>query len=108
MRAGVAKGENPSEAKRRAKREAPGRTFEALANRYLTEYARRRKKSADQDERNLNLHVLPKWRDRDFTMLRRADVIELVEGILSTASRFWPTGCRASFPWFSVSRLIAI
>jgi len=84
MRAGVANGENPSEAKRRAKREAPGRTFQALSDRYLTEYAQRKKKSADQDERNLNLHVLPKWRDRDFTMLRRADVIELVESILST------------------------
>lgn len=83
MRAGVAQGENPSEAKRRAKREAPGRTFQALSDRYLTEYARRRKKSADQDERNLNLHVLPKWKDRDFTTLRRADVIELVEGLLS-------------------------
>ncbi len=83
MRAGVALGENPSEAKRRAKREAPGRTFEALANRYLTEYARRKKKSAEHDERNLNLHVLPKWKDRDYTTLRRADVIELIEGILS-------------------------
>ena len=30
MRAGVAAGRDPSEAKRRAKREAPGRTFEAL------------------------------------------------------------------------------
>ena len=86
MRAGVALGENPSEAKRRARREAPGRTFQALANRYLTEYARRQKKSADQDERNLNLHVLPKWKDRDYTTIRRADVIELVEGIL-TASK---------------------
>ncbi len=84
LRAGVAKGENPSEAKRRAKREAPGRTFETLANRYLIEYARRRKKSADQDERNLKLHVLPKWKDRDFTTLRRADVIELIEGILTS------------------------
>ena len=46
MRAGVALGENPSEAKRRERREAPGRTFEVLANRYLTEYARRKKKSA--------------------------------------------------------------
>ena len=34
MRAGVALGENPSEAKRRAKREAPGRTFKALSDRY--------------------------------------------------------------------------
>ena len=66
MRAGVALGENPSEAKRRERREAPGRTFEVLANRYLTEYARRKKKSAGRDEGNLNLHVLPKWKDRDY------------------------------------------
>jgi integrase len=83
MRAGVALGENPSEAKRRERREAPGRTFEVLANRYLTEYARRKKKSADRDERNLNLHVLPKWKERDFRTIRRADVIELIEGLLS-------------------------
>ena len=83
MRAGVALGENPSEAKRRERREASGRTFEVLANRYLTEYARRKKKSAGRDEGNLNLHVLPKWKDRDYRTIRRADVIELVEGILS-------------------------
>ncbi len=83
LRAGVANGENPSEAKRRAKREAPGRTFKALSDRYLNEYARRQKKSADQDERNLNLHILPKWKERDYTTLRRADVIELIEGIIT-------------------------
>jgi hypothetical protein len=38
LRAGVAHGENPSEAKRRAKLEAPGRTYKALADRYLTEH----------------------------------------------------------------------
>jgi integrase len=41
------------------------------------------KRSADQDERNLNLHVLPKWRDRDYAAIRRADVIELVEGLIA-------------------------
>jgi integrase len=41
------------------------------------------KRSADQDERNLNLHVLPKWRGRDYTVIRRADVIELVEGLIA-------------------------
>ena len=102
MRAGVALGENPSEAKRRAKREAPGRTFKALSDRYLTEYARRKKRSADQDERNPNLHVLPKWKDRDFATLRRADVIELIEGILPPASRSWPTGFKACFGGFQL------
>jgi integrase len=90
LRKGVAGGENPSETKRRAKREAPGRTFKALSERYMKECARRpygkrlqAKRSADQDERNLNLHVLPKWRDRDYTVIRRADVIELVEGLIA-------------------------
>jgi integrase len=83
LRAGVAQGENPSEAKRRAKREAPGRTFKALADRYLTEYARRKKRSAGQDERNLNLHILPKWSELDYAAIRRRDVIELIEGIIS-------------------------
>ena len=71
------RGEAASEA------ETPGRTFKALSDRYLIEYARRQKKSAGADERNLNLHVLPKWKERDYTTLRRADVIELIEGILS-------------------------
>jgi integrase len=91
LRKGVAGGENPSETKRRAKREAPGRTFKALSERYMKECARRpygkrlqAKRSADQDDRNLNLHVLPKWQDRDYTVIRRADVIELVEGLIAS------------------------
>ena len=90
LRKGVAGGENPGESKRRAKREAPGRTFRALADRYMKECARRpygkrlqAKRSADQDERNLKLHVLPKWGDRDYASIRRADVIELVESLIA-------------------------
>ncbi len=83
LRKGVAGGENPSEAKRRAKREAPGRTFQALSERYLAEYARRKKKSAHRDDRNLVLHVLPKWSDLDYSTIRRRDVIELIEGLIA-------------------------
>ena len=44
-------------------------------------------------ERNLRLHVLPRWKNRAYAAIRRADVIELVEGSGSlTASRRWPTG----------------
>jgi len=50
-----------------------------LADRYLTEHARRFKRSADQDERNLRLHILPRWGKRDFTGITRADVIALTE-----------------------------
>jgi integrase len=100
LRKGVAGGENPSESKRRAKREAPGRTFKALADRYMKEYARRPygkrlhpKRSADQDERNLKLHVLPfkgvdgeRWQDRDYGKIRRADVIQLVESLIAAGT----------------------
>jgi integrase len=82
----VADGSNPIEAKRVEQASAPTRTFEALANRYLNEHARRHKRprSTEEDERNLNVHILPKWGKRDFRKIRRADAIELIEGIIST------------------------
>jgi integrase len=83
MRRQVAAGENPVERKRREREVATRRTFQALADRYLDEHARRHKRSADADDRNLRLHVLPKWRNRRYDEIARADVIELVEGIVS-------------------------
>src|SRR5262249_14554240 len=44
----------------------------------------KRPRSAEEDRRNLAVHVLPKWAKRDFRTLRRADVIELIEKIVST------------------------
>ena len=58
----VASGVNPVEKKREDRCEAPSRTFEVLADRYMTEHARRHKRTAEADQRNLNLHVLPLWR----------------------------------------------
>ena len=79
----VAIGENPVEHKRRERDTASSRTFRALAERYLDEHARRHKRSAGADERNLRLHVLPKWKNRRYDEIRRADVIELVEGLVT-------------------------
>jgi integrase len=86
MAAQVEGGVNPIEARRVERASAPTRTFEALANRYLNEHAKRHKRprSAEEDERNLKVHVLPKWGKRDFRNIRRADAIELIEGIIST------------------------
>ena len=38
-----------------------------------------------KDERNLKKHVLPKWAgaNRDYRHIRRADAIELIEGIVA-------------------------
>ncbi len=85
LRRTVANGSNPIEQKRQERRDATAKTFQALADRYMDEHARRHKRprSAEEDERNLKVHVLPKWGKRDFRKIRRADVVELVEGIVS-------------------------
>ena len=70
LRRGVASGINPIEAKRRERELSQSRTFGALAERYLNEHARRFKRSAAADERNLRLHILPKWAHRRSTRSR--------------------------------------
>jgi integrase len=83
MRRLVAGGANPVEAKRREREVAAQKSFQGLAERYLNEHARRHKRSAPADERNLRLHVLPKWRRRRYDDIARADVIELIEGLVT-------------------------
>jgi integrase len=80
LRQQIAAGKNPFV----GKGEAPARSFAALAARYMEEHARRHKRSAAKDERNLRLHILPRWGDRDFTSITRADVIALVERLVGT------------------------
>jgi integrase len=57
-------------------------SFAHLAERYLNEHARRVKRSASADERNLKLHVLPAWGSRPFAQIDRRDVIVLVERLI--------------------------
>jgi hypothetical protein len=83
MRKEVGAGANPVESKRREREMAASKAFKALADRYLDEHARRKKRSADADERNLRLHVLPKWKNRRFDEIARKDVIELVESLVT-------------------------
>src|SRR5262245_38426004 len=85
MAAQVADGTNPIEARNAEREAAPTRTFQSLADRYLKEHAERHKRprSAEEDRRNLAVHVLPKWAKRDFRTIRRADVIAVIESIVS-------------------------
>jgi len=76
MRKRVANGQPPVE--------RAGDTFEVVAARYVNEYALRNKRSGDRDARNLALHVLPRWKDRPLSAIKRADIIELVEGIVTS------------------------
>jgi integrase len=82
MRVTVAGGANPVTERRSGRATASQRSFGAIAERFMVEHSRRKKRSADGDDRNLNLHVLPKWKSRQIDDIRRADVIELVEGIV--------------------------
>lgn len=79
----VAAGVNPIEKKRKEREQAASRTFQALADRYMTEHARRHKRTAEADDRALKLHVLPYWRARPFDTIGRGDVISLCERIVT-------------------------
>lgn len=74
---------NPVEQKRQAKKDATTKTFAALADLYLEKHARPKKRTADADERNLRLHVLPEWGKRRFDRISRSDVVELLDGMAS-------------------------
>ena len=49
----------------------------------MKEHAERFKRSHAVDARNLKLHILPKWRTRAYASITRADVIEVLEGVVS-------------------------
>jgi integrase len=85
MAAQITDGTNPIEARNAERQAAPNRTFQALADRYMKEHAERHKRprSAEEDRRNLTVHILPTWAKRDFRTIRRADVIEVIELIVS-------------------------
>ena len=83
LRRDVARGLNPINEKRQGRADASSRTFAALGERYLDEHARRFKKSAAVDERNLRKHVLPEWGRRRFDQIERRDVIALVERLIT-------------------------
>jgi integrase len=86
LRRAVAKGENPIERKRHERSQAPRKTFQYLAGRYMTEHARRFKRSANEDDRRLKLHILPKWGRRNYEKISRGDVIELIEELIAAGT----------------------
>ena len=63
--------------------EVADRTFGAVAEAWLDKKRadKKRNKSVDLQDRRLELHVLPKWRDRKIAEIKRADVRDLIEGI---------------------------
>jgi integrase len=59
----------------------PKRTFGDLADHWIEHVAKPNNKSWHQQQRRLEIYVLPKWRDVELTHIRRADVRDLIDGI---------------------------
>ena len=57
------------------------RTFGQLAEHWIENVAKARNKSWHNQERRLEIYVLPKWRNADLASIRRADVRDLIDGI---------------------------
>ena len=77
-------GIDPSGDKRLATaRSRKGLTVGGLAKTYLEKYAKPRKRSWKEDERQLNHDVLPRWGTRVAAGIRRRDVQDLLDEIVS-------------------------
>lgn len=61
--------------------DAIDRTFGDLATVWLERVAKLKNSSWKLQERQLELHVLPHWRERKIVSIKRADVRELLDGI---------------------------
>ena len=59
----------------------PNRTFGALTEHWIEHVAKVRNKSWRQQKRRLEIYVLPKWRDRELSSIKRAEVRDLIDGI---------------------------
>jgi integrase len=59
----------------------PKRTFGNLADHWIEHVAKPNNKSWHQQQRRLEIYVLPKWRDTEISNIRRADVRDLIDGI---------------------------
>lgn len=76
-------GANPA-AEKRAKRQ--GDTVADLAKDYIAKYAKVRKRSWVEDQRMIDVEVLPAWKGRKVKEITRRDVRELIEGIADRGS----------------------
>ncbi len=75
-------GTDPAAAKQAARQ---GETFADLAKDYLKFHAKRHKRSWEEDDRKINVELLPHWRARKVKDITRRDVRALVETIAERA-----------------------
>jgi integrase len=86
---GEAKRTARDEKRRQREAERTAATMETLCSRYLELYAKPNKKSWREDERQINLDVLPRWKNQRAREITRGDVQSLLDAI---AARGAPVG----------------
>jgi hypothetical protein len=74
----AAPGEDPAAEKLATRR---GETVADLADEYIERHAKKHKRSWKEDQRKLDVDVLPLWRTRKAKEITRRDVRDLIEGI---------------------------
>lgn len=78
----VTNGGNPAAEKQAAR---TAQTMQDLAEQYIEEWAKPRKKSWKADDNLLRRKILPRWRHRAITDITRKDCIALVRGVAEKA-----------------------
>lgn len=84
-RAEIRNGGDPA-GQRQAAREVPKDTVGALAREYVAKHVRIKMRGSTEEERVLNVDVLPSWKDRSVRELTRRDVRALVAPIVDRGS----------------------
>jgi integrase len=84
VQSAVDDGRDPA-GERQALKVRPSDTVAALGQEYVAKHARKFKRSADEDERILEVYILPQWRDRSVRGLTRREVRALVERVAERA-----------------------
>ena len=75
-------GRNPAAEKRAAKTAQPSAdTVRAVATLFVERYAKRNNRSWQETERIFKMYVVPVWKDRLLSEIRRPDVIDLLDGV---------------------------
>ncbi len=77
-------GRDPAADKKQARSVRPG-TFAELARAYIERHAKQNKRSWQEDEKKLELHILPTWASRRPEAITRADVIALLDDVEKVA-----------------------
>jgi integrase len=88
----VAKGGDPSADKKAARSVT---TFADLANVYLTQYAKRTKRTWKDDERTINAELLPRWKSRPAAAVTRKDVREALNAMVERGAPIMANRVRA-------------